>query len=32
MLVRGYSVIGKLRPDNAVELIALDLDLGTDWR
>lgn len=30
-LVRIYSVIGQLRPDGAVELIALDLDLGTDW-
>jgi len=30
-LVRIYSVVGQLRPDGAVELIALDLDLGTDW-
>lgn len=30
-LVRIYSAIGQLRPDGAVELIALDLDLGTDW-
>jgi len=30
-LVRIYSVIGQLRPDGAVELIALELDLGTDW-
>jgi hypothetical protein len=30
-LVRIYSVIGQLRPDGAVELLALDLDLGTDW-
>ena len=30
-LVRIYSVIGQLRPDGAVELIALDIDLGTDW-
>lgn len=31
MLVRGYSVIGQLASDGAVELIGLDLDLGTDW-
>jgi hypothetical protein len=31
MLVRGYSVIGQLASDRAVELIGLDLDLGTDW-
>ena len=30
-LVRIYSVIGQLRPDGAVELLALDVDLGTDW-
>jgi hypothetical protein len=30
-LVRIYSVVGQLRPDGAIELIALDLDLGTDW-
>ena len=30
-LVRIYSVVGQLRPDGAVELITLDLDLGTDW-
>ena len=30
-LVRIYSVIGQLRPDGAVELLALDLDLGSDW-
>lgn len=30
VLVRIYSVVGQLRPDGAVELIALDLDLGRD--
>ena len=30
-LVRIYSVVGQLRPDVAVELIALDLDLSTNW-
>lgn len=30
-LVRIYSVIGQLRPDGAVELLALDVDLGTGW-
>ena len=30
-LVRGYSVVGQLAPDGAVELVALELDIGTDW-
>ena len=30
-LVRIYSVIGQLRSDGAIELLALDLDLGSDW-
>jgi hypothetical protein len=28
VLVRGYSVVGQLAPDGAVELVALELDLG----
>ena len=31
VLVRAYSVVGQLRPDGAVELITLELDLGRDW-
>jgi hypothetical protein len=31
VLVRSYSVVGQLAPDRAVELLALDLDLSTDW-
>jgi hypothetical protein len=30
-LVRAFSVVGQLAPDGAVEVISLDLDLGTDW-
>lgn len=31
VLVHAYSVVGQLRPDGAVELISLDLDLRTGW-
>ena len=31
VLMRGFSVVGQLASDGAVELITLDLDLGTDW-
>ena len=31
VLVRSYSVVGQLAPDGAVELVALELDLGTNW-
>lgn len=31
VLVRAYTVVGQLRPDGAVELLTLELDLGTDW-
>jgi hypothetical protein len=31
VLVRSYSVVGQLAPDGAVELVALELDLGSDW-
>jgi len=30
-LVRAYSVVGQLAPDGAVELIAIEFDLGADW-
>jgi hypothetical protein len=30
-LIRAYTVVGQLRPDGAVELLTLELDLGTDW-
>ena len=29
-LVRAYSVVGQVRPDGAVELLTLELDVGTD--
>lgn len=31
VLVRSYSVVGQLASDGAIELVALELDLGTDW-
>lgn len=31
ILVRGYSVVGQLAPDGAVELVTLELDIGSDW-
>lgn len=31
MLVRAFTVVGQLASDGAVELIALELDLGPDW-
>jgi len=31
-LVRAYTVVGQLRPDGAIELLTLELDVGTDWR
>lgn len=31
LLVRGLTVVGQLAPDGAVELISLELDLGTDF-
>jgi len=30
-LVAGFSVIGQLAPDGAVELVQLDLDTELDW-
>jgi hypothetical protein len=30
-LIRAYTAVGQLRPDGAVELLTLELDLGTDW-
>jgi hypothetical protein len=29
-LIRAYTVVGQLRPDGAVELLTLELDLGMD--
>lgn len=31
VLLRGYSVVGRLAPDGAVELVALEIDLDNDW-
>ncbi len=31
VLVRSYSVVGQLASDGAIELVALELDLGSDW-
>jgi len=31
VLVRSYSVVGQLASDGAIELVALELDLGNDW-
>lgn len=31
VLLRGYSVVGQLAPDGAVELVALEIDLDIDW-
>jgi len=30
-LVRAYSVVGQLAPDDAVELVSLDIDMDQDW-
>lgn len=30
-LVPGFSVVGQLAPDDAVELVQLDIDLELDW-
>ena len=30
-LVAGFSLIGQLAPDGAVELVQLDLDTELDW-
>jgi hypothetical protein len=29
--VRSYSVVGQLASDGAVDLVTLELDLGSDW-
>lgn len=31
MLVRAYSVVGQLGRDGAVELVSLEIDVGSDW-
>jgi hypothetical protein len=31
ILIRGYSVVGQLASDGAVELVALELDLDQTW-
>ncbi len=31
VLVGSYSVVGQLASDGAIELVALELDLGSDW-
>ncbi len=31
VLVRSYSVVGQLVSDGAIELLALELDLDSDW-
>jgi hypothetical protein len=30
-LIRAYTVVGRLRPDGAVELLTLELDLEMEW-
>lgn len=30
-LIRAYTIVGQFRPDGAVELLTLELDLGTEW-
>jgi len=31
IVVRAYTVVGQVSPDDAVELVSLELDTDVDW-